>query len=329
MKLKKFIVLLLVLPFVIVLASCNSSKDGDLIEVGILQYLEHNALTEARKGFIDGLKEAGFVEGENIKIKVLNPETDSATMTLMSKELVRNSDLILAIATPAATSVVNEAKELGKDLPILFTAVTDPVEAKLIASNQNPGGNVTGTNDMNPIGEQIKLVKDLLPNSEKLGIIYTASETNSEIQAEIAKTEAEKLGLTVEVKTIESVNDLQLVANQLLNNVDALYIPTDNVIAGAIGSLNDMAVEKKVPLIVGEANMVHAGGSITIGVDYYNLGKETALMAVQILKDGKNPKDIPSVGLSEYSLIINKKQLDQMEITIPQALLEKADEVLN
>ena len=190
MKLKKFIVLLLVLPFVIVLASCNSSKDGDLIEVGILQYLEHNALTEARKGFIDGLKEAGFVEGENIKIKVLNPETDSATMTLMSKELVRNSDLILAIATPAATSVVNEAKELGKDLPILFTAVTDPVEAKLIASNQNPGGNVTGTNDMNPIDEQIKLVKDLLPNSEKLGIIYTASETNSEIQAEIAKTEA-------------------------------------------------------------------------------------------------------------------------------------------
>lgn len=326
MKIKKIIIMLMVLPLFITLVSCNRD---DLIDIGILQYLEHNALSEARKGFIDGLKEAGYVDGENIRIKVLNPETDAPTMALNSKELVRNSDLILAIATPAASSVVNEAKEQGKNTPILFTAVTDPVAAKLITSNEKPGANVTGTNDMNPIKEQIGLVKQLLPNATKLGIIYTASETNSEIQANIAKSEAKKLGLEVEISTIESVNDLQLVTNQLTNRVDALYIPTDNVVAGAIGAITDIILEKKIPAIVGEANMVHAGGSITYGVDYYKLGKETAQMAVKILKDNVQPKDIPSVGLSEYSLIINKKQLDQMEISIPAELLDTADEVLN
>ncbi len=326
MKIKKIIIMLLVLPVVVVLSGCNLSGK---IEIGILQYLEHNALTEARKGFIDGLEEAGFVDGENIRIRVLNPETDAPTMALNSKELVRKSDLILAIATPAAVSVVNEAKDQGKNTPILFTAVTDPVDAKLIASNESPGANVTGTNDMNPIKEQIELVKRLNKDATKLGILYTASETNSSLQAEIAKTEAEKLGLEVVIKTISTVNDLQLVANQLTSEVDMLYIPTDNVIAGAIGSLNDILVEKKVPAIVGESNMVHAGGSITYGVDYYNLGKETALMAVKILKDKVSPKDIPSVGISEYSLIINKKQIEEMGITIPADLLAEADEVLN
>lgn len=324
MKIKKIIIALLVLPLVIVLAGCDSSKKT---EIGILQYLEHNALTEARKGFIDGLAEAGYVDGENIRIRVLNPETDASTMALNSKELVRKSDLIFAIATPAAVSVVNEAKEQGKDTPILFTAVTDPIDAKLIDSNEKPGGNVTGTNDMNPIKEQIALAKRLVPTATKLGIIYTASETNSSLQANIAKAEAEKLGFEVIVETIESVNQLQLVANQLTSKVDVLYIPTDNAIAGAMGSLNDILESKQVPAIVGEPNMVYAGGSITYGVDYYKLGKETAAMAVKILKDGTLPKDIPSVGLSEYSLIINKTKLDKMGITIPEDLLAEADEV--
>lgn len=323
---KKLIALLIVIPLCVLLASCGGGDD--VIEIGILQYLEHNALTEARKGFIDGLKEEGFVDGENIKIKILNPETDSVTMALNSKELVRSSDLILAIATPAAVSVVNEAKEQGKDVPILFTAVTDPVVAKLIKSNEKPGGNVTGTNDMNPIKEQIGLISELGLDVERIGIIYTASESNSEVQANIAKEEAEKLGLQVEVKTIESVNDLQIVLNQLTNNVDVLYIPTDNVIAGSMGVVRDIIEEKNILTIVGESNMVHAGGGITYGVDYYRLGKQTAKMAVKILRDGVSPKDIPSVGLEEYSLVINLRQLNKIGITVPQELIAKADEVI-
>ena len=326
MKLKKLIIMLLVLVSGVTLVGCDNDKD--LIKIGILQYLEHNALTAARQGFIDGLEEAGFIEGENIKITLLNPETNAATMAIQAKELVRKSDLILAIATPAASAVVTEAKEQGKDTPILFTAVTDPVSSKLIASHVNPGANVTGTNDMNPIKEQISLVKELVPTATKLGIIYTASETNSEIQANIAKTEAEKLGLQVTISTIQSVNDLQQVANQLASNVDALYIPTDNAIAGAMGIINEVVLNKKIPAIVGEPNMVDNGGSVTYGVNYYNLGKETAQMAVKILRDKVSPKDIPSTGLSEYALVINKKQLEQIGLTIPAELLAKADRVI-
>ncbi|MFY9422823.1 MAG: ABC transporter substrate-binding protein [Bacilli bacterium] len=322
---KKIIGFVFMFVFGIALSGCNKN---DLIEIGILQYVEHNALTEARNGFIDGLKEAGYVDGENINITVLNPQTDAPTLALQAKQLVRKSDLILAIATPAASAVVNEAKEQGKKTPILFTAVTDPVDAKLIASNEAPGGNVTGTNDMNPIEEQISLVKELLPNAEKLGIIYTASEINSELQANVAKAEAEKVGLEVVVKTIDTINDLQPVANQLASQVDALYIPTDNAIAGAMGVIKQVVLEKRIPAIVGEPNMVENGGSITYGVNYYQLGKLTAEMAVKILKDGVKPSEIASIGLSEFDLIINKKQLEEIGITIPSSLLERAAKVL-
>ena len=324
-KIKNLMVLLLVLFGGLILSGC---KDDDFIEIGILQYLEHNALSDARRGFIDELSEAGYVDGENINITLYNPETNAATMATQAKNLVRKSDLILAIATPAANAVVNEAKEQSKDVPILFTAVTDPVDAQLIESNENPGGNVTGTNDMNPIAEQISLVKRLLPSATKLGILYTASEGNSELQANFAKDEAEKVGLEVTVRTIESVNDLQQVANQLAANVDALYIPTDNAIAGAMGIIQEVIATIGIPAIVGEPNNVYEGGSITYGINYYELGRLTAEMAVQILKDKVSPKDIPSVGLSEYKLIINKTQLEGIGITIPLDLLEEADEIL-
>jgi len=322
---KKFFVLLLFLVAALGLVGC---KNDDLIQVGILQYLTHNALDEAREGFIDALEEAGFVDGENIKITILNPETDASTMAKQAKDLVRKSDLILAIATPAASAVVNEAKEQGLDVPILFTAVTDPVDAELIASNEHPGGNVTGTNDMNPIHEQISLVKQLVPDAERLGIIYTASETNSEFQANIAKSEAEAVGLEVMIRTITSVNDLQQVANALADDVDVLYIPTDNAIAGAMGIVKDVIAAKRIPAVVGEPNTVEEGGSITYGVNYYDLGKLTGEMAVRILKDNVSPKDIPSIGLSDFELVINKKQLDEIGITIPQNLLDEADRII-
>jgi putative ABC transport system substrate-binding protein len=323
---KKLLVLLLVVVSSITFVGCKNKKD--LINIGILQYLEHNALTEARLGFIERLAEEGYVDKENINITILNPETDASTMALQARELVRKSDLLFAIATPAASALVNEAKQQGKNTPILFTAVTDPVDAKLIQSNENPGGNVTGTNDMNPITLQISLVKTLVPNAQKLGIIYTSGESNSELQANLAKTEAEKLGLEVTINTIASVNDLKQVAGQLALNVDCLYIPTDNVIAGSMGIINEVILEHKIPAIVGEPNNVDNGGSITYGVNYRMLGRQTAEMAIQILKEGKKPSEIPSTGLTEYELVINKKQLDLIGITVPEDLLKRADRVL-
>jgi putative ABC transport system substrate-binding protein len=322
---KKLFVLSVFLLFAFVLSSCGES---DLIKIGILQYDSHVALDDARIGFIEELERAGYVDGENVRINVQNPQGDNNVMQTQAKELVRKSDLIFAIATPAASAVVTVAKQQNSNVPILFTAVTDPVAAKLIASNENPGGNVTGTNDMNPIELQIALVKDLLPNATKLGILYTASEPNSEIQANLAKVEAEKLGLTVIVKTTSSVNDIQTVANQLANQVDIIYIPTDNSIASNMGVINNVILEHKIPAIVGEGNNVRSGGSITYGVNYKYLGMDTAKMAVKILKDNISPKDIPATGQSNYELVINKKQLDKIGITIPEVLLSSADEIL-
>lgn len=321
---KKLIGLVLLFAFF----GLSGCQDDGMIEVGILQYVEHNALSEARRGFIEGLEEAGLVDGVNISITVFNPQAEAPTMAIQAKELVRKSDLILAIATPAATAVANEAKEQGKKTPILFTAVTDPVDAKLITRADQPGGNITGTNDMNPIREQISLVKRLLPAAVKLGILYTASESNSQLQANLAKAEAEEIGLEVVVRTINNINDLQAVANQLASQVDALYIPTDNTIAGSMGVIKEIIEQRRIPAIVGEPNQVDAGGSITYGVNYYELGKLTAEMAVQILRDGKKPSEIPSVGLSEFDLIINKKQLESIGIAIPSDLLENAARVL-
>lgn len=322
-----FIVLSSVLIIIIVSGCTNVNKR---IKIGILQYLEIEALSNARRGFIDGLEASGFIDGINIDIELLNPETDASTMSIQAKKLVRESDLILAIATPAASAIVNEAKDQQKDTPILFTAVTDPVSAMLIESNENPGGNVTGTNDMNPIKEQVGLVKQLIPDAKALGIIYTASETNSEIQANIAKEEAEKLGLTVVIKTIDSINNLNQTASQLALEVDALYIPTDNAIAGAMGVINEVVLDKNIPAITGEVNPVYDGGSISYGIDYYKLGLETAKMAVKILKEDKKPSEIPSIGLEleKFSLVINKKQLDEIGITVPAELINLASDVI-
>ncbi|HHX78913.1 MAG TPA: ABC transporter substrate-binding protein [Acholeplasmataceae bacterium] len=321
-NLKGLLIVLLSICVLLLSSGCDNSEKR--IKIGILQYLEIEALSNARRGFIDGLAAVGYINGDNIDIELLNPEKDYPTMSLQAKKLVRNSDLILAIATPAANAILNEAKDQEKDTPILFTAVTDPVSAMLIESNEFPGGNVTGTNDMNPIKEQIGLVKKLVPNAKSIGILYTSSETNSEIQANIAKVEAEKLGLTVHISTIDTINDLQLVASALAKKVDAIYIPTDNAIAGAMGVINEVVLQEKIPAIAGEINSVIDGGSITYGIDYYNLGFQTAQMAISILRDKLKPSEIPSIGLEEFKLVINKKQLDLIGVEIPTDLLQNA-----
>lgn len=323
MRIKRLLVLLGLILSMFGLASCE--KDG--IQIGILQYATAGALDQAREGFIDGLAEAGYVDGDNIKIRVLNPLGNSNDNVNMAKTLVRSSDLILAIATPSATAVKVEADEQNIKTPILFTAVTDPIAANLIESNENPGGNITGTSDMNPIAEQIELARELLPEAKKLGIIYSTNEINSQIQADIAKEKAEKLNFEVVIKTVTTINDLRPVANQLAREVDIIYVPTDNLVVSGADILNDIATTTKTPILIAEENAVPIVPGLTLSINYYDLGLETAKMAAKILNGEKEVKDIPSTGLSEFKLVINKKQLEEIGVTIPQAILDRADEV--
>lgn len=320
---KKISVFILVV-MLFILVGC--AKD-DKIQVGILQFVTHEDLDQARIGFIEALEENGFKDGENIKITVLNPQTDVQTMQMQAAELVRKSDIILAIATPAAVAVVNEAKEKGRNIPILFTAVTDPVDAKLVEKLEKPGGNVTGTSDMNPIAEQMSLAKRIKPNAQTVGILYTSSETNSKVQADLAVAELERLGLSHKVSTINTLSDLPHVFNELVKDVDVIYIPSDNLLASSMGAVQEQIrtnASLKVPVIATTISQVENGGTVTYGLSYFNLGKQTGLMAVDIL-NGKNPGEINVETIKETELVINKKQLVEiLNMEIPADLLEEA-----
>ncbi|MGL6015490.1 MAG: ABC transporter substrate binding protein, partial [Selenomonadaceae bacterium] len=215
------------------LFGCGSEKAAKQknVKIGIVQLVEHNALDAANKGFVDGLASKGYKEGENVEFDRQNAQADQSNLQNIAQRFVNNKmDLICAIATPAAQAVAN----LTKDIPITATAVTDYEQAKLVASNDAPKGNVTGTTDMNPVKEQIDLLLKLVPNAKTIGTVYCSSEVNSETQVKMMKTYAESKGLTVVEATVSTVNDIQQAAQSLVGRVDAIYEPTDNIIASAM-----------------------------------------------------------------------------------------------
>lgn len=323
-NLKKVVSLCLVIICLFTLVSCKKEKK----QITIIQFASANALEDAKDGVIEALEKAGFIDGENIEIDVQNPQGDSNTLALMAQNAVRKSDLIVAIATPAAIAVKNECEKQGSDVPVLFTAVTDPVASGLVESNEKPGANITGTNDMNPVEDQVALLKELNPEAKKLGIIYTASEPNSVIQVEMAKKKAQDLGIETVIQTVSSLNEIKTMMEALANsNVDAIYLPTDNNISSAIATAAAVANEKGVPTICGEEGMLTGGGTITLGINYKNLGIITGEMAAQVLND-KNPAEMPVQGLTNFTLVINKKVAEESNIEIPAELLAKADRVI-
>ena len=309
------------------LAGCGAdqsagSSGAKSHKVGIVQLVEHNALDAANKGFVDGLKERGFEEGKNIEFDRQNAQADQSNLQNIAQRFVSAKlDLICAIATPAAQTIANATK----DIPIVGTAITDYEGAKLVASNKEPGRNVTGTSDMNPINEQVDLLIKLCPNAKTIGTIYCSSEVNSEVQVKKMTEYAESKGLTVKIATISTVNDLQQAAQSLVNDVDAFYEPTDNIVASAMPTLIAITDAARKPVICAEENMVKAGGLATYGIDYYKLGVQTGHMAADIL-EGKNKPASMSIELAkDLKLTINKKNADLLGISLPDDLLKKAD----
>ena len=299
-----------------------SGADQKKFKIGIVQLVEHPALDAAYKGFVDGLAKAGYVDGKNITLEYENAQGEQANCQTIASKLVNDkSDLILAIATPAAQAVANTTK----DIPILVTAVTDPADAKLVASNTAPGGNVSGTSDLTPVDEQMKLLKQILPNAKKVAMLYCSSEANSKFQVEIAKKSAAALGLETVDATVSNSNEIQQVTQSLVGKVDAIYAPTDNMIAAGMATVSMVAQPAKLPIIVGESGMVKNGGLATYGINYYNLGLLTAQQAVKILKDGAKPATMPIEYSKNCDLTLNKEAAAKIGITFPQELLDKAN----
>lgn len=318
--LKKSYLLLLVLALVS-LFSFNLAAEE--YKIGISQFVEHPSLDLARKGFIDQLEEEGFVEGENLKIDLQNAQADFATAQTIAQRFNQNKvDLVLAIATPSAQTAANVLKNTS----VLITAVTDPVEAGVVQSMEKPGANITGTTDMNPVAKQLELIRDFLPEVKNIGILYNPGEVNSTVQVELAKEKAEAMSVNLEEATVSNSSEVSLAVSSLVDNVDAIYVPTDNIIVSAMPTVLQTAHNHQVPVFASENNSVEQGAIATLGIDYYQLGKQTGSMAARIL-NGSNPAEMPVESSKELKLYINKKSAAEIDLDIPENILEAADTI--
>ncbi len=302
----------------------SNSEEGEntkFTKIGITQIVEHPALDSSREGFLAALKDNGYEEDKNIKVDFQNAQGDMPTTQTIAQKFVDDKvDMIFAISTPSAQAAYNATKEI----PILITAVTDPVAAELVASLDSPKTNVTGTSDATPIDKQLQFIVDELPNVKKVGIMYNTSESNSEIQVNQAKEAASKLDLEIVTQGVTSVNDIPQTLNSMIDNIDAIYIPTDNMIASSMPIITSTCFDKNIPVIASESGQVDSGAIVAVGIDYYQLGYETGLKAVEVI-EGKATKDIPVTFQEETSVTVNQDALDKLEITLSENIMSKAE----
>ena len=306
--------------YLFIILSLLSCKKTSQIKIGVLQLIEHNALDSAYKGFVDGLKEAGYEDGKNIIIDYQNAQGEQANCITIGQKFINDkSDLILAIATPAAQAIAN----MTKDIPILITAVTDPADSKLVADNNVPGGNVTGTSDLTPVEAQIELLKEIIPNVKTVGLLYCSSEQNSVFQINIAKKKLDAMGIKYIDIAISNLNEIQQVIQNIIGKVEAIYTPTDNMIANGMATVALMTEPAKLPVICGEGGMTMLGGTATYGINYYELGKLTSTQAVSILKGDKKTAEMPIEYLQKFDLVVNTNMIESIGLTIPESLYNK------
>lgn len=289
------------------------------VKIGINQYISHPSLDAVATGFKKGMADAGYT-GDKISYDEQNPQGEPATNTSIVGKFAadKDMDLVLAIATPAAQAAATSIT----DIPVLFSAVTDPVAAKLVASLEAPGGNVTGTSDKNPVKEQLELLKKIKPEAKSVGIVYSSGEVNSQVQVDWAKEAGAELGLTIEAKAISASSEVQQAADSL--NVDAFYVPTDNAVVSALEGLLQVSQNKKIPVISADGESVKRGATATYGLNYEKLGEQTAAMAVKLLKGEAKAATMPVETITKVELYVNTTAAEKIGLEIPADLLSSA-----
>ncbi|KRK71685.1 tryptophan ABC transporter substrate-binding protein [Lacticaseibacillus nasuensis] len=301
--------------------AADTTNKPQVKTVGILQLMTHPALDSIHKGIIAGLKERGYTVGKNLKIDYQNAEGDQSNMKTMSERFVNEKeDLVIGIATPAAQALANATKKT----PIILGAITDPKGAKLVSNNERPGGNITGVSDQAPIEAQLKLIRKLMPKAKTLGVIATSSDDSAQTQAKMVENLAPKQGFTVKRYSISSTNDLEQVGGQMVSQVDAVFVPTDNTIASAMQTLVSAANAKKIPVFPTVDTMVKDGGLATIGINQFKLGVETGKMAGDVLNGDGKPATMPIHFEKTGQLIVNLKEAKKLGITIPADIVAQA-----
>ena len=305
----------ILLTSLISLHQLKADKKKDVFRIGISQFITHQSLDATREGFVDELAKQGYVEGENIEIDLQNAQGEQRNLKTISQQLAESSDVVLAIATPSAQSLANTTQTT----PVIFSAVTDPVSAKLVESREHPGGNVTGTSDQSSdaISTQINLIKKVLPKAKTIGILYTQSEPNSVVQKDEAKRLLEEKGFTVVEKTILDSNNVKAAAESLMAEVDMVFVPTDNIISSTMETVKQVSIKHKVPVFGGSTEMIAVGGLYNYGTNYEELGRQTARMLIRVLK-GEKPENIAVELPEKLELHTNQEMADALGIDISE-----------
>jgi putative ABC transport system substrate-binding protein len=306
----------------------NHKKQKSLaLKIGILQFIEHDCLDEAREGFVARLAELGYKDGENVEIDFKNASGDQSICNQMATKFANDKkNLILGIATPAAQALANATKSI----PILFTAVTAPDKNGLVDSNEKPGGNITGTSDSIPIEKQTNLINQIFPDAKNVGILYCSGEANSKIQADLAIAELEKSNMQGIAYTVSNSTEIAQVIDSMPNKkIDVIFVPTDNLIVANMPLVSQTAIGLGIPIVCSERNSVKNGALAAYCISYYKLGERTADQAAKILKCEARPESMPieSLSQSEIELTLNPNVAEKQGITIPEELAKDAKRV--
>lgn len=318
----------------VIVAGCSGTASAETKEagsetaytIGIGQFAEHGSLDNCREGFLQGLAEEGFVEGENLTVLYENAQTDGGTSSqIMNNFLAKKVDLICAIATPIAQSAYSTAKDT--EIPIIYTAVTDPVLAELAGEDKTPVGNITGTSDKLPVESQLDMIRTMLPKAKKIGIMYSTSEVNSISAIEEYKKAAPEYGFEIVESGISSPADIPLAADALLEKVDCITNLTDNTVVSSLPLILDKAGKKNIPAFGSEVEQVKIGCLAAMGLDYVSLGEQTGRMAAQILKEEKKASEMAFEVIERAAFYGNTAVAEKLGLTIPEELAGSAAEL--
>ncbi|PXA78500.1 sugar ABC transporter substrate-binding protein [Auritidibacter sp. NML120779] len=310
---------------VVFLTACNGGDgdtgDGisDSYSIGITQIVSHPALDNTREGFKAAFDDAGL----EVTWDEQNAQGEQATASNIAGSFANaNLDLVYSIATPTSQAAAQQIT----DIPIVFSAITDPEDAGLVNSWEEPGGNITGASDMNPVAEQLELLVEVVPDAETIGVVYSSGEMNSQVQVDMLNEAAEEMGLEVQESTVSTSAEVQQSVESL--EVDAVYVPTDNAVVSALEAVLQYGQQNDIPIIAAEADSVLRGAVATYGIDYTELGYQAGEMAIRILVDGEDPASMPVETLSELELTVNPDAAEAMGIELSEDLVERADVVV-
>ncbi|CAO3400433.1 ABC transporter substrate-binding protein [Azospirillum sp. 11R-A] len=292
--------------------------------VAITAIVQHPALDATRDGIVEALKDAGFVQGQTLKVEYQSAQGNPATAAQIARQFAGSRpDVIVPISTPSAQAVAAATR----DIPVVFTAVTDPISAQMVKSMDKPGANITGLSDMAPVGEHVALIREILPQVKRIGVLYNPGEPNSIVLVKALKDEAAKVGLSVVEASVPKSSDAQPAVRSLVGKADAVYIPLDNTVVSALESVIAVGQQAKLPIFSADTDSVARGTVASVGFDYFQVGKQTGAIVARVLK-GEKPGDIPVALAKGTDLFVNPKSAAAMGVTLPDAVVKRATKVV-